>query len=96
MAVMTGDECRQRAKEAKTLAIATQDLWERGMLFKIADQWELLAATHRAAKKQTVLSLVHARGDHQADPPKSSTTMMTIHQEARPHSRGGIHVVVRA
>ena len=60
MTVMTADECRQRAREAKTLALGTQDLWERGTLFKIADQWEILAATHRAAKKQTVLSLVPA------------------------------------
>jgi hypothetical protein len=47
---MTADECHQRAKEAKVLAMQTQDLWEREMLFKIADQWQLLAA-HRAAKK---------------------------------------------
>jgi hypothetical protein len=61
MAVMTGDECRQRAKEAKTLALATQDLWERGMFFKIADQWELLAVGRR--RKQTVLTLVHGKAE---------------------------------
>jgi hypothetical protein len=51
---MTSDECNQRAKEAKALAAETQDLWEREILFKIATQWQLLAA-HRAEKKpQTV------------------------------------------
>jgi hypothetical protein len=64
MAVMTGDECRQRAKEAKTLALATQDLWERGMFFKIADQWELLAVGRR--RKQTVLTLVHGKPEKAA------------------------------
>jgi hypothetical protein len=55
---MTADECHQRAKEAKALAIETQDLWERELLFKIAGQWQLLSA-HRAAKKQqTVLKVV--------------------------------------
>jgi hypothetical protein len=46
---MTPAECHQRAKEAKTLAVETQDLWERELLFKIADQWQLMAA-HRAVK----------------------------------------------
>jgi hypothetical protein len=60
---MTADECYQRAKEAKVLAAETQDLWERELLFKIADQWQLLAA-HRAAKKsQTVLRLVPGKPD---------------------------------
>jgi hypothetical protein len=60
---MTADECHQRAKEAKALAMETQDLWEREMLFKIADQWQLLAA-HRAAKKpQTVLKIVPGKLD---------------------------------
>jgi hypothetical protein len=54
---MTADDFHQRAKEAKALAAETQDLWEREMLFKIADQWQLLAA-HRAAKKQSFLKLV--------------------------------------
>jgi hypothetical protein len=58
MAVMTADECHQRARDAKALAVETQDLWEREMLFKIAGQWQLVAA-HRAAKKaQPVLKLV--------------------------------------
>jgi hypothetical protein len=47
---MTPDDCHQRSKEAKVLAAETQDLWERELLFKIADQWQLLSA-HRAAKK---------------------------------------------
>ena len=54
---MTADDFHQRAKEAKALAAETQDLWEREMLFKIADQWQLLAA-HRAAKKQSFPKLV--------------------------------------
>jgi hypothetical protein len=58
MAVMTADECHQRAMEAKALAVETQDLWERAMLFKIGTQWQL-AAAHRAAKEaQPVLKLV--------------------------------------
>jgi hypothetical protein len=58
---MTADECHQRAKEAKALAVETQDLWERELLFKIADQWRLLSA-HRAAKKQpTILKVVPGR-----------------------------------
>jgi hypothetical protein len=44
------DECQERARKAKRLAAETQDLGERGLLFKIADQWQLLSA-HRAAKK---------------------------------------------
>jgi hypothetical protein len=60
---MTADECRQRAKEAKALAIETLDLWERELLFKIADQWQILAA-HRAAKKpHTILKLVPGKPD---------------------------------
>jgi hypothetical protein len=47
---MTPDNCHQRSKEAKALAAETHDLWERELLFKIADQWRLLSA-HRAAKK---------------------------------------------
>jgi hypothetical protein len=58
MAVMTADECHQRAMEAKALAVETQDLWERELLLKIADQWQLIAA-HRVAKRsQTVLKVV--------------------------------------
>jgi hypothetical protein len=61
MAIMTADECHQRAREAKALAVETQDLWEREMLFKIGTQWQLVAA-HRAAKKaQPVLKLVPGR-----------------------------------
>jgi hypothetical protein len=63
MVIMTADECHHRAREAKALAVETQDLWEREMLFKIADQWQLLAA-HRAAKKpQTVLKIVPGKSD---------------------------------
>jgi hypothetical protein len=47
---MSPDDCHQRAKEAKALAAETQDFWERDLLFKIADQWQLLSA-HRAAKR---------------------------------------------
>ena len=61
--LMTPDECRQRAKEAKALAVETQDLWERGLLLKIADQWQLLAA-HGAVKKQpSFLKLVFEKPD---------------------------------
>jgi hypothetical protein len=56
MAVMTADECHHRAREAKALAVETQDLWEREMLFKISTQWQLVAA-HRAKKAQPVLKL---------------------------------------
>jgi hypothetical protein len=54
---MIADDCQQRAKEAKALAIQTQDLWGRELLLKIADQWQLIAA-HRAAKKPPALKLV--------------------------------------
>jgi hypothetical protein len=65
MAVMTTDECHQRGMEAKALAVETQDLWEREMLFKIAGQWQLVAA-HRAAKKpEPVLKLVPGRPAHE-------------------------------
>jgi hypothetical protein len=59
---MTPAECHQRAKEARALAVETQDLWERELLFKIAGQWQLLSA-HRAAKKQqtVVLKVVPGR-----------------------------------
>ena len=49
MAAMTADEYHERAKEAKALAVETQDLWERDLLLKIADQWQLIAA-HRVAR----------------------------------------------
>jgi hypothetical protein len=59
MSLMTPDECHQRAREAKRFAAETQDLWEREMLFKIADQWQLLAARRTAARKlQTPPKLV--------------------------------------
>jgi hypothetical protein len=55
---MTADDFHQRAMEAKALAVETQDLWERELLFKIAGQWQLLSA-HRAVKKPpTVLKVV--------------------------------------
>jgi hypothetical protein len=61
--IMSPDECHQRGQEAKALAAQTQDLWERELLLKIADQWQLLAA-HRAAKKpQVVLKLVPGKPD---------------------------------
>ena len=47
---MTAKECQQRADEAKSLAVQTQDLWEREILLHIATQWQLLAA-HRASKE---------------------------------------------
>jgi hypothetical protein len=50
--------CHQRAKEAKALAVETRDLWERELLFKIADQWQLVAARRAAKRSQTVLKLV--------------------------------------
>jgi hypothetical protein len=60
---MIPEDCHQRTKEAKALAAQTQDLWERELLLKIADQWQLLAA-HRAAKKpQVVLKLVPGKPD---------------------------------
>jgi hypothetical protein len=63
MGTMIPEECHQRAKEAKALAAQTQDLWERELLLKIADQWQLLAA-HRAAKKpQVVLKLIPGKPD---------------------------------
>jgi hypothetical protein len=62
---MTADECHQRAREAKALAVETQDLWEREMLFKIGTQWQLVAA-HRAAKKpEPALELVPGRPAHE-------------------------------
>ena len=58
MWLMTADEYQERAREAKALAVETQDLWERELLLKIADQWQLIGA-HRAAKRsQTVLKVV--------------------------------------
>ena len=54
---MSPDECQERAKEAKALAMETLDLWERELLFKIADQWQLLSA-RRAARKQAAPKLV--------------------------------------
>jgi hypothetical protein len=61
--VVTPDKCHQRSQEAKELAAGTQDfweqdLWERGLLFKIADQWQLLAARRSAKKPPVVLKLV--------------------------------------
>ncbi len=56
--IMSPDECQERAKEAKALAIETQDLWERELLFKIADQWQLLGARRAAKKPPVVLKLV--------------------------------------
>jgi hypothetical protein len=55
---MTPAECRQRAKEAKALAAETQDLWEREIMFKIADHWQLVAARRAAKKPEPVLKLV--------------------------------------
>ena len=46
---MSPDDCHQRAREAKRLAAETEDLWEREMLFKIADEWQQLSE-HRAAR----------------------------------------------
>ena len=63
---MTADEFHQRAKEAKALAIETQDLWERELLFKIAGQWQLLSA-HRAAKKQQTAPRLVVVGEASAD-----------------------------
>jgi hypothetical protein len=50
---MTPEECRDRAREAKQLAAETRDLWERELLFKIADQWRLLEAHGVVVKKPT-------------------------------------------
>jgi hypothetical protein len=55
---MSPDACQDRAKEAKALAMETLDLWERELLFKIADQWQLLAARRAAKKPPVVLKLV--------------------------------------
>jgi|HubBroStandDraft_6_1064221.scaffolds.fasta_scaffold1004591_2 hypothetical protein len=64
--VMTADEFHQRAMEAKALAVETQDLWERELLFKIAGQWQLLSA-HRAAKKQRTVPTLVVVGKSNAD-----------------------------
>ena len=61
MAVMTADEYHERAKEAKALAVETQDLWERELLLKIADQWQLIAAHQVAKRSQTVLKVVPSK-----------------------------------
>jgi hypothetical protein len=63
---MTADDCHQRAMEAKALAVETQDLWERELLFKIAGQWQLLSA-HRAAKKQRTVPTLVVFGKSNAD-----------------------------
>ena len=60
---MTADECHQHSKEAKALAMQTQALWEREILFKIADQWQLLAAHRTTKKPPTVLRVVPGKPD---------------------------------
>jgi hypothetical protein len=63
---MTADDYHQRTKDAKALAVETQDLWERELLFKIAGQWQLLSA-HRAAKKQQTAPRLVVVGKASAD-----------------------------
>ena len=60
---MTADECYQHAREAKRLAAETRDLWEREMYYKVADQWQLIAAHIAAKKPQITLRVVSGRPD---------------------------------
>jgi hypothetical protein len=64
---MTPDDCHQRSKEAKALAAETQDLWERELLFKIADQWRLIEAHRAGNKPQTAPKLVVVVGKSSTD-----------------------------
>jgi hypothetical protein len=64
---MTPEECHDRAKEAKRFAAQTHDLWERELLYKIADQWRLIEA-HKAGKKaQTAPKLIVVVGKSATD-----------------------------
>jgi hypothetical protein len=48
--MLTAEEYQRRADEAKTLAVQTQDLWERETLLRVATEWQLLAG-HQASKE---------------------------------------------
>jgi hypothetical protein len=54
-------ECQRRADEAETLAVQTQDDWERELLLRVATQWELLAAIRRAKTEGRKKSQPEAR-----------------------------------
>ena len=62
---MTADECQQRANEAKALAIQTQDLWERELLVRIAEQWQLVAARRAAERSRAVSKVVSGKPGYQ-------------------------------
>ena len=62
---MIADECQQRANEAKALAIQTQDLWERELLLRIAEQWQLVAARRAAERSLTVSKVVSGKPGYQ-------------------------------
>jgi hypothetical protein len=55
---MTADEYRARAEEATQFAADTHDLWEREILFKIANQWQLLAVHRAVERRPTTLKVV--------------------------------------
>jgi hypothetical protein len=63
---MTSDECHQRSMEARKLAAETDDLWQRQILFQIAEQWQLISV-HRMEKQRTDgrphLTIVKPSGD---------------------------------
>ena len=48
---MTSDLCHQRSMEARKLASETDDLWQRQILFQIAEQWQLVSV-HRMEKQR--------------------------------------------
>jgi hypothetical protein len=49
----TSEDYRRRAAETRHLATATQDIWEREALLRMAAQWERLAE-HKAKRNATV------------------------------------------
>ena len=55
---MTVDEYRARTEEATKFAADTRDLWEREILFKIANQWQLLAVHRAVERRPTILKVV--------------------------------------
>jgi hypothetical protein len=46
----TSEDYRRKAAETRQLATATQDVWERESLLRMAAQWERLAE-HKAKKE---------------------------------------------
>jgi hypothetical protein len=55
--MLTAEEYQRRADEAKTLAVQTQDLWERETLLRVATEWQLLAGTRQARKRNDLTDL---------------------------------------